>query len=131
MTPECNHSWHPECQQFIQNDCGLTSQMLAGALSVSDTPTTPVATKAPSIKKEKKQDVQIVNGHLFRNHTYHTPIWCNHCHNFIWGFSKQGWRCESQFSFPFLFFFNPHRNCDILSFFIQNVNWIVTRNVLA
>lgn len=67
---ECGHNWHPECEQFIQNDCGLTSQMLAGALSAVSESSSSTLSKEKKEKKKEKPEVQIVNGHVFRIASY-------------------------------------------------------------
>jgi len=51
------------------------------------------ASKSKSLTKLKDKP-QLHNGHIFKIHTYLTPTWCLHCHDFIWGFVKQGWKCQ-------------------------------------
>ena len=32
--------------------------------------------------------------HNFQLHSYKHPKWCDHCHEFLWGFINQGYRCK-------------------------------------
>jgi len=39
-------------------------------------------------------DPLLVANHEFFECTYRAPVWCGHCSDFIWGFSRQGWKCK-------------------------------------
>lgn len=33
-------------------------------------------------------------GHTFASHSFKKPTWCETCHDFIWGLSRQGYKCK-------------------------------------
>mgnify|MGYP002385262570 CR=1 FL=1 len=65
----------------------------------------PPSPREGSIKSQASKDSKntIIKLHNFQSLIYKTPTWCKHCNNFIWGFQKNGWKCQG-FLF-FLFFF--------------------------
>jgi len=65
----CGFNAHSRCRKRVRTECGMR-------------------------KKFDKSEVVRINGHEFQSYTYSSPTWCNNCNNFIWGFQKQGWKCN-------------------------------------
>ena len=52
---------------------------------------------AEEVKKGRpNKKVREVTGceHMFKQHTYYKPTWCEHCDDFLWGIHHQGYQCK-------------------------------------